>query len=420
MENELLQPLLRAGLMDLGDSDARITYIKESIADLIAKLKKDIKRIPTYVLVALDSDINPEEQALDEVEEIVVIRWEALRSKFKDRPVPLLRALILTALYDLGINDSKIARLIYLSGSNFYQYANLGREKLVVEKMLTDLGDIAEKNAVEEWALIDEAPDLKLGALKVPGLKSEEIKIDTEKLHEGMLKAINADPNGYGPQNGTNTPWSTHFAKESSGTINNAFSAAFKQIGESLSAAPIENAINKFFSDFKRTLDRELTNSFRSIRAVERRSKLLWWKETLYSPSLKDSYRALSPYLQPFVMAVDLCAQLPEVTPASVDFLLRDTLLLLNAEAGEQIKFSAIFDEYLRDENKNIVESYSGEYTGAIERMNIRNYISNLTSGKLKVTDFERYSGIKLDSTVSLTDFSVMVLHDLLTENLIA
>jgi hypothetical protein len=420
MENELLQPFLKAGLLDLGDSDTRIQHIKESISDLITILKDEVKSIPTYTLVALDPNIDPSEPVLAEVEEIVVNRWEALRSKFKERPVPLLRAVILIALYELGKTDDTTARLIYLSASNFYPYANLGRESSVVEKMIVGLGEIAESNAVEEWALVDEVPDLKLGGLKVPGIKAEEIKIDTEELMEGMLTAINADPvNNYGPQHGTDTTWSKHFAKESSEAINNAFSGAFKQIGESLNTSPIETAINKFFTDFKKSLDKELKNSFSSIRAVERRSKLLWWKETLYSPSLKDSYRVLNPYLQPFIMAVDLCLQLPLVTPASVDYLLRDTLLLLNPEAGKQVKFLDIFQECLKAEHQSFLEKYKVEPTATLERMSVKDYIINLLTGKVDTSNFEKYTGIPMDTTIKLTDFAVLILHDSLTENLI-
>src|SRR3546814_6432355 len=68
---------------------------------------------------------------------------------------------------------------------------------------------------------------------------------------------------------------------------------AFSGLSSSLSPNSIEKPINKFFTDFKKSLDQVLKTSFYSIQAVERRSKLLWWKETLYSSSLKDSYRSV-------------------------------------------------------------------------------------------------------------------------------
>src|SRR3546814_8965848 len=111
---------------------------------------------------------------------------------------------------------------------------------------------------------------------------------------------------------------------------------AFSGLSSSLSPNSIEKPINKFFTDFKKSLDQVLKTSFYSIQAVERRSKLLWWKETLYSSSLKDSYRSVNEIVQPIIMADDLYQQLHDIAPVSVDYLLKDTLLLLNNKAKDR------------------------------------------------------------------------------------
>jgi hypothetical protein len=57
------------------------------------------------------------------------------------------------------------------------------------------------------------------------------------------------------------------------------------------------------------------------------RTRLLWWKESCYSPSLKQSYRKLHPYLAAVVMAADLAAELPPFHPQSVEYFLREAVL---------------------------------------------------------------------------------------------
>src|SRR3546814_18586889 len=59
----------------------------------------------------LDPNINPDEPVLAEVEAIIAAHWKALRAKFSETPVPIIRAVILHALYNIGIGDSKIARI---------------------------------------------------------------------------------------------------------------------------------------------------------------------------------------------------------------------------------------------------------------------------------------------------------------------
>ncbi len=418
MENKLLQQILQAGLLDIGDSDERLENIEKSIADLETKLKKEQKFLPAYTLVALDPNINADEPVLADVEAIIATHWKALRAKFSETPIPIIRSVILHALYNTGIQDAKIARIIYLTATNFYRYAKLGREKEVVEKIISDLGELAEKNANEEWSLESNESDLKIGTLKISGITLNSITIDSEGLKTNLKRAAGRTPQNQDPYQYPDQ-WSTHFANNASDGIVNIFNTAFEQLVQSFSTNNIENQVNKFFGDFKKSLDQVLKTSFNSIQAVERRSKLLWWKETLYSSSLKESYRSADEVIQPIIMANDLYQQLPPVVPVSVDFLLRDTLLLLNSKAGSKIKFSELLKEMSTDANKAILKEYFDDFDVISERMPITNFIALLVHEKVEPSLFKQYTGIEDKEQVSLTDISVFILHDLMAEYLI-
>jgi hypothetical protein len=420
MENKLLQTLLQAGLLDIGDSDERLANIEKSIADVEAKLKKEQSLLPAYTLVALDPDINPEEPVLAEVEAIIATYWKALRAKFSETPVPLIRAVILHALYNTGIDDAKIARITYLTATNFYPYAKLGREKGVVEKIISDLGELAEKNASEEWSLIDKEPILKLSTLKISDFKLENIKLDDNILSKKLKEGFTNASSGHGPQHGMHEPnYQAHFIEKTTNAISESFNSAFDNLNKSLNSLAIEEPINKFFIAFKKSLDENLKLSFSSITAVERRSKLLWWKETLYSSSLKDSYRSINETVQPMFMANDLYQQLPAVVPVSVDYLLRDTLLLLNNNANEKIEFSKVLEEISKDANKNILKKYFEDIDVVNKRISITDFITLLIYEKAKPSLLKQYTGIENNEEVSLTDIAVMILHDLMAEYLI-
>lgn len=127
-------PLLQTGLLEIADGDERLEHIEKSIADLQKKLTEDHSLLLSYTLVALDPGIPDSEQALIYTETMVATHWKALRAKFSERPIQLLRAVILNGLYNLGIADAYGARTIYLTASNFYPYAKLGREKILLKK----------------------------------------------------------------------------------------------------------------------------------------------------------------------------------------------------------------------------------------------------------------------------------------------
>lgn len=418
MENKLLQPLLQAGLLDIGDSDERLANIEKSIADVEAKLKKEQNLLPAYALVALDPFINSDEPVIVEVEAIIAAHWKALRAKFSETPVSIIRAVILHALYNVGTTDSKIARIIYLTTTNFYPYAKLGREKEVVEKMITELGELAEKNASEEWSLETEEPKLKLSTLKISGITLNKVSVDEEELEENLKTAASNTPQGHNPTN-HNPQWSKHFAENAASGISTAFNNAFSEIASSLSAESIEVPVNKFFIEFKKSLDQTLKSSFNSIQAVERRSKLLWWKETLYSSSLKDSYRSVNETVQPIIMADDLFMQLPDIVPVSVDYLLKDTLLLLNNKADEKIKFSELLEALSKESNKASLKRYFADIDSTSKRISVTDFIALFIHGKAEPSSLKQYTGIESDEEVSLTDIAVMILHDSMAEHLL-
>lgn len=419
MENKLLQPLLQAGLMDIGDSDERLENIEKSIADLEAKLKVEQSLLPAYALVALDPNINSDEPVLIEVEAIIASHWRALRAKFSETPIPIIRAVILNALYNVGIQDATIARIICLTTTNFYPYAKLGREKEVVEKLISELGELAEKNAYEEWSLNEEEPQIKIPNLKITGLKFGQINIDDNTLKTELLTAIRNEPNGHGTQHGGNSQWGNHFSIRASSAIKTAIEQGINKIGETISSSSIEDPVNKFFADFKKSLDQILKSSFKSVQAIERRSKLLWWKETLYSSSLKNSYRSVNELLQPIIMAKDLYTQLPTIVPVSVDYLLKDTLLLLNSKADEKIQFSELLNELSDENNTAILKWYFEEKNILKKRISITNFIILLIQGKVQSSLLTQYTGIEENAKISYTDIAVMILHDLMAESLI-
>ena len=419
-ETTFLQAFLKTGLFDIGDSDERLKWLQLSIADLQKTFEGDYSLLPKYTLVALDPNISDAEPVMLEVESKITFHWKALRGKYSEMPRNIIRGVILNALNIVGIEDPLAARIIYLTALNFYPYAKLNTEKKLVEEMLNSLGEIAEKNAIEEWLLIETEPALKLGTLKINDFKFGTVEINNEQLKGDLRVAINTEPTtGHGSQHGGNSSWGEHYSAKSSEAIAKAFKTALNEFNKSLSPTSIEAPINKFFTDFKKTLDTALKTSFSSLTAVERRGKLLWWKETLYSPSQKRSYRGLDKNLLPILMGSDLNKQVPEITPVSVDYLLRDALFLLNNKQDFSIKFAAYLSEALKEDKKQILKSCFDNLNELEGRISITDFISLLVNDKVNIKDFKARTGIDENEEITLGELSVVVLHDLLIQRII-
>lgn len=422
MDNEFLQSFLKTGLFEIGDSDDRLEKLRKSIIDLQKNFEKDYTLLPKYTLVAIDPNISDTEPVLLETEKIVIDHWETLRSKYPEMPRNILRGVILNAINNVGVNNPIAARIIFLTAQNLYPFVKLNKEKEIVGSLLLKLGDIAESNAVEEWSFIEEEPKLKLDTLKISELNVDEIKISEEKLKAGLLQGIQASATtGHKINHGLHEPnFQAVYLSETSKGIANAFNSAFKQFNGTKLSESIETSINKFFTSFKKSLDVSLKTSFSSMTSVERRSKLLWWKETLYSSSLRTSYRELDKNLLPIVMSSDLYNQLPEITPISVDYLLRDTLFLLNEKKDEKIKFNEFLTAISQAETKEQLKPFFEKLNEDAGRISITDFIGLLVNDRVSIKDFQNRTGIKDKDESSISEIAVATLHDLLTHRLIS
>jgi Ca2+-binding EF-hand superfamily protein len=415
MTDTFLQSFLRTGLFDIGDSDERLKWLKQAIEALQKKLSEDYSLIPAYTLISLDPDVSDQEPVLIDTEEIVTMYWQALRGKYPDMPRNIHRGVILNALYAVGAADAIAARIIYLTGTNFYPFARLGREAELVSNMFSELANIAENNAVEQWSYLSEEPNLKLSPLKITGLAFGKATFDEPTLKAELQRATNTIQPAHNLH-----AWSEHFGTNGAAAISKVINSAFESFSNSVSPSIIEAPLNKYFTDFKKSLDANLKIAISSLNAVEQRSKLLWWKETLYSSSLKKSYRQIDSSLRPMIMCSDLNDLLPEITPISVDYLLKDTLYLLNEKQDEQLTFLQFFSAIDNKEKKEIIKEYFVELAEQDGRITMTNFVNLFAHERVTVEDLKEKTGIDKSASTTLGNIAVSMLHDLLVNRLIS
>ncbi len=420
MDNEFLKAFLKTGLFEIGDSDDRLEKLRKSIAELQKNFEEDYSLLPKYTLVAIDPTISVDEPALLETETIVTKYWETLRSKYPEMPRNILRGVILNAINNVGISDPIAARIIYLTALNLYPYVKLNKEKETVKSLLQELGDIAEEDAIKEWSFVEEEPSLKLPTLKIASLQFGDIKLDKEKLLPNLRAAMTNSPSGHNTQHGGTSTWGEHFVTNTAKGIESSFNDALKEFNQSFNQSSLESPINKFFTAFKKSLDNNLKSAFTSLTSVERRSKLLWWKESLYSSSLKKSYRELESSSLPIVMGVDLNSLIPEVTPISVDYLLRDTIFLLKEKKDTPVTFGDFIKDISQKSLKEKLKGFFLELNEEKGRISITDFIGLLLNDRVTVNELQNRTGIKEKDVSSLGELAVTMLHDLLTKRLIS
>ena len=282
-----------------------------------------------------------------------------------------------------------------------------------------DLENEVEKRAEAEWANPDaiEVPPLRFAVdpLKIP---VKTLKLNHKVLTQNLFEAAGPQyPNGEAGTNhnphwsNSGEQWSYEFAPRAAKAIADAVDPVLKvTIGDVDLGGPLEGIAQTISRHVNHTLE----TVSRATAGLQLRTYLLWWKEALYSPSLRRRYRDL-PGLQAAVfMAFDLYGQVPNFTPLSVSSFLNETVRILPQIDVEErkpllelIKDAAVSEELVA--LQATIESFS---LGA-ERVPLLAVVGNREAATMTPKRFKALTGVPADTELSLPDLAVWLFREL-------
>ena len=253
-------------------------------------------------------------------------------------PKVMLRAIILDALLQNANSDDATKIVLALLLSSALPHLSLGKEEEVWTTALDQLQSAVEASAEVAWTVPSQIKVPTFPKIEVPTIRFsvKAGEVDQETLEQGIYAAAGpTDPDGEPTAEGNphwtdaGQPWTHQFAPRAASAISEAISeAAGAKTGstkpEALTAA-LTDAITNYLTSFARQL-------VSTTHGVEMRSRLLWWKEALVSPSARVSYRDIDPKAAPGLMAYDYQAVLPSIAPASVAVFLSETVRTLHPD----------------------------------------------------------------------------------------
>jgi len=145
----------------------------------------------------------------------------------------------------------------------------------------------------------------------------------------------------------------------------------------------------------------------------ERKTNLLWWKETLYSPSLRMSYRRLEPSTAALCMAYDLVEHVSGLSPQSVEFLLRE---VMRASFGSDASVSLSLADFcsLLKKNQRVIpiQEALGNENNTSGRNSLLSFVSGFVHGHVNVEHLKDRVGISTDAKVPYDEIAVWLFRD--------
>ncbi|AOK51253.1 GTPase-associated system all-helical protein GASH [Burkholderia stagnalis] len=355
----ILQKLLNLGLVDIGSEDSRFEKMQSASSGLVVKFKEDPGLLVPATLIALDEDMDENDPLFDLVEGIVAAEWKTLRNTHVNRPRELLRSIIIDAIAESLESGAETAAVVWNTAASplRYRQVRLGKAVSVVEGLLRKASEMAEREAVVRagFATIETK---KRGKKKQPSLDAVQFSISAN-ISDGDVLADVA--RAAGPQHPNvpsletpNPHWSNQAGAWSHEFANRMATALSKAIN--LGNERIAAALGKVLTQSLGEFDKQLTEQFRDIEQLQTemmqahessrmRLDVLWWAEALYSPLLEESYRGLDTSVAAVAAAIDLSNIVPPLSPASVAYVLDESLRRVSEpEAGSQLSIKAFLD----------------------------------------------------------------------------
>ena len=331
MTDRLLEQFLDEGLLDLQGNDQWYGHISSTASSLSKYLRANPQYIIPFTYAALTPEVSNQNPAVEKAVTLLKSEWKTYASISMASPRVMLRAIIFDALLKNADSDDATKSLLALLLASALPHLSLGKEEEVWTRALGELLAAVEIRAEARWSVpsqleVPDFPKIDVPAIRF-SVKSGEF--DQETLQQGLVTAAGpTDEQGEATEGNNHwanagEPWSREFAPLAASAISEAIVGATGTKTGSVKPEALTQALTGAIANYLKAFARDLAST---THGVEMRSRLLWWKEALVSPSARVSYREIDSKLAPGLMAYDYHTVLPSLAPASVTMFLTETV----------------------------------------------------------------------------------------------
>ncbi|MEM6184993.1 GTPase-associated system all-helical protein GASH [Shewanella vaxholmensis] len=350
--SEILTGFLEAALIEhIAGEDTRFEKMAMAASTVAEDLKAEPRKLIPAILAGINPDITAEDPAIVQAKLALVAEWKTMETIYTSPPINLYRAILLDACRQAA-EEGNNAAILWLIAVDTFSLMRLGKEEAIIRSLLETFEKKAETLTVQSNDLpkhpreisikLPEIGDFSIPSLPKTNRKSLRLKFGDAAGNSHVLSDGNngngGDPNPNWASNG-NHLWAGHFAERMTNAISDeldSIKSEFITVGEEIiticekSETNLITKLEKALNDQRLFIQRVAKNSIDEQKAEQTRLNVLWWSEALYSSPLRKSYREIEPYLAAAIMPTDLLKQIALPAPASVGYMLSETVCKLS------------------------------------------------------------------------------------------
>ena len=425
MSDDVLLRFLGKGLIDVGGDDAKLGHLRQTAGDLSGILKKTPAKASPFALVAFDPEVPAADPTIAVVEDALRKRWETYVNTFADTPVTVFRAMLLDALIRAAGDNDTVAVAFVASARNVLPFMEVGGEREIWAEIVGEIEGRVEARAEREWATPESisVPEINFDTSSAGEVHISSKKVSMRALNQKLQAAagplseapnqgqVSTDGNPYWPQNNQN--WVYEFGTRSAEAVGEAINRAIGSL--SVEGANLPEITKSMMTVMSEHLTATLQAVNGATAGLQRRTNLLWWKEALFSPSARMSYRDMVPSDAVALMAFDMHRQIPTFSPASVAAFLREAVIALPTIDPEEKRPIRELVEKTRDASVlNELRTEAGKLVAApMGRGSILGLIGHPDAvPQIDDRRFRDLVGVKPDIALTLPDWSVWIFRE--------
>jgi len=361
MSESILLNFLQHGLIDVHGDDTKFNKLSASASDFADVLRASPSKGVSAALLAFDQTAPANDPLILEVLEILKKRWQTYMNTFSGVPIALIRGILLDALVQAASDNDKVAIGFASAARNVLPFLELGSEGEIWKDVVAEIEALVDKRAESEWATpeVIRVDKLKFSKPTPISIASSSTKVKRDWLQDRVTAAggpnlpngqqSGANPNPYWPGNQPQ-PWLQQFGTKMTEAIADAIDTLAEK--SQVNSVDLTQPLEQFAGEVSAYAATLFSSFSGATIGLQRRTHLLWWKEALFSPSARVSYRSLDEIVAASLMAFDLFQQLPVLSPASVQSFL--------AESVRQVQTSGISEKRTLQEFVEVACSHSG------------------------------------------------------------
>lgn len=317
---DFLQDVLAAKLI-LVQSDMELEKLEAAVDSVSKLLSSRPTEFSKMLLLAPGLPSVHGDAFLDDVLTLTSKEWRTIATKYPGKPTEFLKSVLWCALVKLANDETAYGRALGVTLPVIGRNLDAASEVVALwQKCVDQFQTSYEQWAEDSWSVPSAVsiPGIKLPDEATKPISASRGSVSAEQLSKFLQPAFSAQTADQsenldnGNPHGMNVPyqWGAHAATTISKVLAGGFADAL--------AVKIDGPdLDKLSAGIERYVEGASQRIVSAVSGQDLRTRLLWWKESEYSPSARKPWSELSDAELVIHSAIDLAKWLPDGTPPS-------------------------------------------------------------------------------------------------------